>query len=123
MAILWQDNTNTVEASHIDTVSGTVWLKFSVKTRNFGGTHTFFIPTAEIKKHIDTLKEMYNRLDGKLDLCDGESDAVIHLHKNSDKWFFSGQFGCSWEGNRMLFNVLADQTVIQILLTFLENIL
>lgn len=123
MAILWQDDNNTVEASHIDTVSGTVWLKFSVKTRTLSGHHTFFIPCLEIKKHIGTLKEMYNRLEGKLDLCDGESDAVIHLHQNRGKWFLTGQLGRSWEGNTLLFNILADQTVIQILLTFLENTL
>ena len=49
--ILWDDENNKVEVVHVDTVCHIVWINLLVKTRNFSGHHTFFVPSAEIKKH------------------------------------------------------------------------
>ena len=120
--ILWDDEKSKVEATYVQTSCDTVLINFLIKTRNFSGRHTFFIPSTEIKKHVDSLNGIHKDLDGNLDVRDSESDSFIILDKAGDKWFLTGQLGRSWEHNIMIFRISVDQTVIQLLLDFLRNI-
>ena len=120
--ILWDDEENKVEVEYNRTTRNTIVIRFLVKTAKISGYHAFFLPPTVIEKHIDTLKVMYNNLAGNLHICDDDSDSFILLNSNRDKWFLEGQLGSSWEGNMMMFRIPVDQTVIMLLLDFLQNI-
>ncbi len=120
--LLWDDGKSKVEAAHIQTAFDTVAIKFLITTGKFSGRHTFFVQSTEINKYINTLKGMYSDLTGEIDIRDNESDSFIVLGQNGDEWLLTGQLGRSWEHNIMMFRILVDQTVIQLLLDFLQNI-
>lgn len=120
--ILWDDEENKVEVAYNRTPLNRIAIRFLVKTEKTSGYHAFLLPPTEVEKYIDTLKVMYNNLAGNLHICDDDSDSFILLNSNRDKWFLEGQLGSSWEGNMMMFRIPVDQTVIMLLLDFLQNI-
>ena len=120
--LLWDDGKSKVDAAHIQTACDTVLIRFLINTGKFSGRHTFFVQSMEIKKYINTLEGMYCDLSGELDIHDGESDAFILLARTEDEWLLTGQLGRSWEHNIMMFRIPVDQTVIRLLLDFLQNI-
>ena len=119
MIELYNDNVNIVE------ISETEWDTFSVhvKTKKFSGKHNFCIEWNFLSQKIKDLENLIEQLCGECVIEDMDSDSYLNFSmKKYGKMTFSGRLGGTHTNNYMVFEFMADQTIVQNLIVFLKTL-
>lgn len=96
----------------------------TVLADSFGGTSHFCVRREQIEKLCSDLTDMKDRLSGKTNLEDNDSDANVcfHIESNGQLYVF-GQVGGTHEDNYVKFKFQSDQTCIEPLIEDFHKLL
>lgn len=119
MKELYNDSVNMVE------IAEATWDTFAiyVKVNNFSGKHNFCIEDNRLYKNIRDLEELSRNLYGEYTIEDMDSDSYLKVTMQKyGKLEFSGRLGGTHNNNYIVFDFIADQTLLQKLTAFLKSI-
>lgn len=95
-----------------------------IKSYNFYGEHNFCVNLNDLKNIIVQLNSLYNSIGKEIKIADYDSESFICFKFNNDKAVsIYGQLGAEWEDNLWVFKQEVDQTIIQILISSLSELI
>ena len=101
------------------------YVNFVIKLKSykFSGEHNFCVLKTGLKDVVKRLKDMYNCMDGEVVIQDYDSESFINFKFDKCKVLFCGQFGSEIDENVWKFKQQIDQTIIELLVVNLSNLL
>ncbi|MBE6563832.1 MAG: hypothetical protein E7655_00955 [Ruminococcaceae bacterium] len=117
MSYLYENDCNIFDVSKVE--DGNLLVKVCVK--NFSGQYVYCIGECNLKGYIQSLQEFDKAESGTYQFYDMDSDSYIDFEKTEyGHMKISGQLGCTFGNNYLMFEMEADQTVITALIERLK---
>ncbi|MCR8845343.1 hypothetical protein NQ117_16805 [Paenibacillus sp. SC116] len=121
--IIMNTETQCLIVEHLYTVENYLTFNIQVKSGGFAGQSNFCISKEKIGEIIQSLEEAYEKLSGRSQIDDYDSDAHLVIKATRlGKVTVSGQIGGSHQEHSMRFEFTSDQTVLERLIN-LFNVL
>lgn len=116
---IFNDNLNVVELYDCEWDSFSIYVKSGV----FSGRYNFYIELSCLRSNIIELEELSQKLSGEGILEDMDSDSHLKfVMQKYGKLSFSGKLGSSLNNNYVVFEFIADQTLLQNMIEALKKI-